>query len=197
MENKFSLGKVVGLGVLGLVVVLMLMAVSSYNSLVGLDEKSKTAQADIEVQYQRRFDLIPNLVATVQGAAKLEQSIIDSIASARTRYTGAVSGSTDKINAMTETEPQVQSALSRLLVVAENYPQIKSTANFQSLQDQLEGTENRISVARSNYNEVVNEYDTRIRRFPSNIVAAMFGFNERPRFEVTTPGAKDAPEVKF
>ncbi len=197
MENKFSLGKVVGLGVLGLVVVLLLMAVSSYNSLVGLDEKSKTAQSDIEVQYQRRFDLIPNLVATVQGAAKLEQSIIDSITSARARYTGAASGSADKVAAMSEAEPQIQSALSRLLVVAENYPQIKSTANFQSLQDQLEGVENRISVARNNYNEVVNEYDTRIRRFPSNIVAGIFGFKDRPRFEVTTPDAKDAPEVKF
>lgn len=197
MENKFSFGKVVGLGVLGLIVVVLLMLVSSYNSLVGLDEKSKTAQSDIEVQYQRRFDLIPNLVATVQGAAKLEQSIIDSITSARARYTGAASGSTDKVAAMSEAEPQIQSALSRLLVVAENYPQIKSTANFQSLQDQLEGVENRISVARNNYNEVVNDYDTRIRRFPSNIVAGMFGFKERPRFEVTSSDAKDAPAVKF
>lgn len=193
MEKKLSLGKIIGLSVLALVVVLGIWVVSSYNTLVNLEENAKTAQSDIEVQYQRRFDLIPSLVATVKGIASHETEVFTRLADARTRYAGTQPGTADRIAAINQTE----SALSRLLVIAENYPQLKSQENFLALQTQLEGTENRISVARNNYNEVVNMFSKKLRTFPSNIIAGMFNFEEKARFEVTTPDAKNAPVVDF
>ncbi len=193
MEKKLSLGKIVALSILGLVVVLGIWVVSSYNTLVNLDENAKTAQADIEVQYQRRFDLIPSLVATVKGIASQEVEVFSKLAEARTRYAGTQPGSADRVAAINQTE----SALSRLLVITENYPQLKSQENFLALQTQLEGIENRVSVARNNYNEVVNAFSKKLRTFPSNIIAGMFNFEEKARFEVTTPDAKNAPVVDF
>ncbi len=193
MEKKLSIGKIVALSILGIIVVLGIWTVSSYNSLVNLDENAKTAQSDIEVQYQRRYDLIPNLVATVKASGNLEKSIADDIASARQGYAGSQPGTPERVDAINKTE----SALGRLLVITENYPQIKSTANFQSLQDQLEGTENRVSVARNAYNEVVNTLNKKLRTFPSNIIAGIFNFTEKPRFETTSAQAKDAPAVVF
>ncbi len=193
MQKSLSLGKIVGLGFLGLVVVLGIWVVSSYNTLVNLDENAKTAQADIEVQYQRRFDLIPNLVATVKGIQNQEIDVFTKLAEARANYAGTRAGTADRVAAINQTE----SALSRLLVITENYPQLKSQENFLTLQNQLEGTENRIAVARNTYNEVVNAFSKKLRSFPSNIIAGMFNFEEKPRFEVTVQEAKTAPVIDF
>lgn len=192
-KTPLSAGKIVGLVILGVLIVLALWVVSSYNSLVKLNENAKTAQADIEVQYQRRFDLIPNLVQVAQGIADLEKSVFTELADARSRYAGAPSGSNERIASMN----QFDSAFSRLLVIVENYPVLKSSENFLKLQDQVEGTENRISVSRNTYNTVVNELNKKINFFPSNIIAKMFGFSEKDRFQATESAAKTVPEVKF
>ena len=191
--KPLSTGKVVGLVVLGVLIVGALWVMVSYNSLISLNENAKTAQADVEVQYQRRFDLIPNLVKTAEGIGGLEKSIFTNLAEARAKYAGAPSGSPERVDSINQTE----GALSRLLVIVENYPQLKSAESFQKLQDQLEGTENRISVARNRYNDIVNSLNKKINYFPSNIIARMFGFTERKRFEVTQAAAVSAPEVKF
>lgn len=165
---------------------------SSYNGLVNLSENVKTAQADVEVQYQRRFDLIPNLVKGVEASLQQERAVFTALAEARTRYAGAPSGSPEKIEALN----QMESSLARLLVIVENYPNLRSTEVVLTFQDQLEGTENRISVARSSFNSYVNEYNKKVNRFPSNIVAGMFGFDERARFEAAEQAAT-APKVEF
>ncbi len=191
--KPLSTGKIIGLVVLGVLIVGALWVMVSYNSLVSLSENAKTAQADVEVQYQRRFDLIPNLVKTAEGIGGLEKSVFTNLAEARAKYAGAPSGSPERVASINQTE----GALARLLVIVENYPQLKSAESFQKLQDQLEGTENRISVARSRYNEIVNELNKKINYFPSNTLARIFGFTERARFEVTQAEAVNAPEVKF
>lgn len=191
--KPLSVGKIIGLVVLGLLIVFLLWLMSTYNSIVSLNENAKTAQADIEVQYQRRFDMIPNLVKTAEGIANLEKSVFTSLAEARSKYAGAQTGSDDRVKAMN----QFDTSLSRLLVIVENYPVLKSSESFLKLQDQLEGTENRISVSRQNYNAVVNELNKKINYFPSNLVARMFGFAQRDRFQATEAAAKTVPEVKF
>lgn len=193
MEKKLSSGAIVLMALAGFFVLLLLWVMSSYNALVGLDENAKTAQADIEVQYQRRFDLIPNLVATAQGIGQLEKDIFNDLAQARSRYSGATAGSPERLDAINQTE----SALARLLVIVENYPQLKSAESFRALQDQIEGTENRVSVARNNYNAVVNNLNKKLRSFPSTIVGTIFGFEPRDRFEITSDGAQNAPPVQF
>lgn len=193
MEQKtFSTGKIIGLVVLGVVVIGVFFVMGTYNSLVSLNENAKTAQADIEAQYQRRFDLIPNLVNTAKGIANLEQTVFTNLAEARSKYAGAPSGSNERVNAMN----QFNSDLSRLMVVVENYPQLKSSENFLKLQDQLEGTENRISTSRIAYNDAVNNLNKKIQYFPSNIIASMFNFGERIRFEAAQQ-AQVAPKVEF
>lgn len=193
MEQKpLSLGKIIAFVILGVLIVLAIWVISAYNSLISLDENAKTTQADIEVQYQRRFDLIPNLVETAKGIATLEQSVFTSLAQARTRYAGAPQGSAERVAAIN----QFDGALSRLLVVVENYPTLKSSESFQKLQDSIEGTENRISVARNNYNAAVNQLNKKIKFFPSNLIAKMFGFSERLRFEATAE-AQTPPKVEF
>ena len=191
-ETKFSTGKIVGLVILGVLVIGALWILTTYNSLVSLTENAKTAQADIEVQYQRRFDLIPNLVKTAEGIANLEKSVFQSLADARSRYAGAAPGSNERLQAMN----QAEGALARLLVIVENYPQLRSAESFLKLQDQLEGTENRISVSRTTYNEVVNQLSKKVRTFPSVLIARIFGFEERARFE-STQAAREAPKVEF
>lgn len=191
--KPLSTGKIVLFVILGLLIVCALWAMTTYNSLVSLSENAKTAQADIEVQYQRRFDLIPNLVNTAKGIAGLEQSVFTELANARSKYAGAGAGSTDKVSAIN----QFDGALSRLLVIVENYPVLKSSESFLKLQDQLEGTENRISVSRNTYNSTVNQLNKKIQFFPSNIVAKLFGFDERARFEATESAKVSVPEVKF
>lgn len=172
--------------------------VSSYNGLVNMDEESSRAWANVETAYQRRADLIPNLIETVKGARDYEESVLTEITSLRSQAGQA------KINVDSATSPsqlqaaagQMDSVLSRLLVVVERYPDLKATENFLSLQDELAGTENRIKVERDNYNKAVKNYNVKVRRFPSNIIAGMFGFDRKESFSADA-GAENAPAVSF
>lgn len=186
--------------VIAVVAVLVIYCVSSYNSLVTQEETVGTAWSNVENQYQRRSDLIPNLVNTVKGYAAHEKETFDAVVSARAKATQMTIDieelTPEKIEAYQKAQGAVGSALSRLLAVTENYPELKANENFKELQAQLEGTENRISVERRKFNETAREYNTNIRRFPKNIVASMFGFEKRPYFEAEE-GSEKAPEVKF
>jgi len=166
-----------------------------YNSIQTMDERVNAAESQIKVQLQRRADLIPNLVETVKGYAKQEQTIFVSVADARAKLAGAVQSG--DLQQMANANAQLTAPLGRLIAIAENYPQLKSNENFRALQDQLEGTENRIAVARQDYNESVNTYNAYIRRFPQVITAKVLGKRPRAYFEVTTPGAAEAPKVDF
>jgi len=163
----------------------------TYNQFVTLDEAVKSSWAQVENQLQRRYDLIPNLVETVKGYAKQEQNVLVEVTNARARVGGAATVP-DKIAANNE----LSGALSRLLVVVEQYPDLKSNQNFLRLQDELAGTENRISVERRRYNEAVQVYNVAIRSFPANLLAGMYGFDKAAFFEAPA-GAKAAPQVKF
>jgi LemA protein len=168
----------------------------SYNRLQTLDEQINTAQSQIKVQLQRRADLIGNLVNTVKGVTKQEDTVFISIANARAKLAGAASG-TD-VAAMGQANAAMTASLGRLLAIQENYPDLKSSANFRALQDELAGTENRISVARTDYNTAVREFNTKIRQFPTVITAKVIGLGKpRPYFDVTSPDAANAPVVKF
>ncbi len=176
---------------LGVIVIIGLYVGFTYNSLVTLEESATAKWQQVETQYQRRFDLIPNLVESVKGAMKQEQEIFTALADARTRYSGAVNANDKAIAAN-----QVESALARLLVVVENYPVLKSSDTVQTLMSQLEGTENRISIERSRFNEAVQVYNLKTKRFPSSVVALIFGFDQKAYFEAVQ-GAENAPAVKF
>ncbi len=175
---------------LGLIIFLPLM--NSRNDLVKSRETVTAAWANVDIALQRRADLIPNLVETVKGFAKQEQSIIDSVTSARAQLGGARTPA-EKIAA----NDQLSGALSRLLVVMENYPQIKSNENYARLMDELAGTENRISVERRKYNEILQKYNTDIELFPKNIAASLFGFQRNDAYFKADAGAKEVPKVKF
>lgn len=178
--------------IIGVVVLLVVLWVGGvYNSLVTSNEAITTQWAQVETSYQRRFDLIPNLVESVKGAMTQEKAVFTALAEARSKYSGA---STPDQKAAAAT--QVESALSRLLVIVENYPQLKSIEVVQSLVAELSGTENRVSVERNRYNEKVQEYNVRTKRFPSSIVASVFGFGERSYFKADAAAAT-APQVKF
>jgi len=164
---------------------------SSYNGLVAAEENVNAKWSQIENQLQRRADLIPNLVNTVKGYASHEEAILTEVTRAREKLIGA-SG----ISEMAEANSEMSSALSRLLAIVENYPELKADANFRQLADELAGTENRIAVARMDYNNAVQQYNSRIRRFPTAIVAGMFGFEKRDYFEAKE-GADQAPIVDF
>lgn len=189
-----------------LVVVLLVLfagcaGCNTYNSLVSSEERVEQSWADVETQYQRRSDLIPNLVSTVRGAADFEQETLESVTEARSRATSinlTVDDLSDpaKVRAFQEAQSQLSGALSRLLAVSENYPQLRATESFRDLQAQLEGTENRINVARRDYNQSVQQYNTQVRRFPANIFAGIFGFDRRTPFEADE-GAETVPEVDF
>lgn len=167
-----------------------------YNTIQTKDEAVNSAASQIKTQLQRRADLIPNLVETVKGVARQESTIYIGVTEARSRLAGAVQSGT--LQEMGAANQELTSALSRLLVVVENYPELKSNQSFLQLQDQLEGTENRISVARQDYNKTVEDFNAYIRRFPYNLTAKVFGLGKpREYFELTTPGAADAPAVKF
>ena len=171
-----------------------------YNSMVEKEEAVNTAWSNVENQYQRRADLIPNLVNTVKGYASHEQETLESVVNARFKATqitlNADELTPEKLKAYQAAQGEVGSALSRLLAVTENYPELKANENFQELQAQLEGTENRISVERRNFNQVTQDYNTYIRKFPNNLFAGMFGFDKKPYFEAEA-GSQKAPEVKF
>ena len=173
----------------GIVVLIVIVFTSSYNGLVNRELKVDQSAADLDVQLQRRFDLIPNLVKSVEGALEQEREIIGKVTEARTKYASAGTGD-ERVAAAGELE----GALSRLLVVVESYPQVASLQNVRDLQVQLEGTENRVAQARRSYNETVTDFNRAVRRFPRSIVAALFGFDKRTLFEAAA-GADVAPTV--
>jgi len=179
------------IGIIAVVVLAALYGWMTYNRLVTTRENVDNQWAQVETQYQRRLDLIPNLVESVKGIMKQEQTVFNAIAEARTRYSGA---STVDEKAVAAT--QVESAFGRLLVIMENYPQLKSAENVQTLMVQLEGTENRVSVERKRFNDMVRDFNLMIKRFPSNVVAGLFGFSERSYFEAA-PEAQNAPKVQL
>ncbi len=173
----------------------------SYNTLVQMDENVNQAWSQVENQYQRRADLIPNLVKTVQGYADFEKGVLTEVTEMRSKVgqiklTAEDLSDETKFQQFQKAQDELSGALSRLLVVVENYPQLKANENFLSLQTQLEGTENRIAVERKKFNEVVQEYNTKIRSFPTLITAKIFGFKEKQYFK-STPGTEKAPDVNF
>ncbi len=179
------------IGIVALVLIIIFVGVGFYNSLVTLEQDVDTAKANIDTQLQRRSDLIPNLVNTVQGYASQEKEIFTQIADARTQLAGA----TNVVEEATA-DRALSSALSRLLLIVENYPDLKSNQNFRDLSVQLEGTENRIAIARQDYNTAVTRYNTTRRRFPNNIIAGLFNFEPRTLFEASS-GAQEVPTVDF
>ena len=179
---------------------LAMWVISAYNGIVKMDESVSTAWSNVENQYQRRADLIPNLVNTVKGYAAHEKETFEAVVSARSKATqmtiDADNLTPEKLQQYQKAQGEIGAALGRLLAITENYPELKANENFKELQAQLEGTENRISVERRNFNEVARTYNTSIRTFPKSILAGMFGFDKRPYFEAEE-GANKAPEVKF
>ena len=176
---------------IGVTVIVLLFIFIIYNSLVKLNNRVKEAFATMDVYLKKRWDLIPNIVDTVKGYASHEKEVIDSITSSREKLLGANSASE-----MAEANQELTSALNNLLVIVENYPDLKANQNFMELQAQLEGTENRIATERMKYNEAAKAFNTGIRRFPDNIVASIFGFERKGYFEAQA-GAETAPKVEF
>ena len=184
----------------GIVLIIFWIFSGTYNSAVDKQEQARQSWANVESSYQRRNDLIGNLVNTVRGAADFERGTLTDVIEARSRATSvnvdAENMSEEQMQQFQQAQGQVSSALSRLLVTVERYPQLRATENFQQLQSQLEGTENRINVARNRYNEAVTDYNSFIRRFPNNLVTGMYGFDRMPPYEADA-GAEVAPEVEF
>ena len=179
-----------------IVVVVILVAiiaglVSNYNGVVSLSEEVDNKFATIDTMLQRRADLIPNLVNTVKGYTNQEQAVIDSVTDARAKLAGA-----NSVGKKANADQELSTALSNLLVVVENYPDLKSSQNFINLSDELAGTENRIATARKDYNDAVKEYNTKIKRFPTNIVSGMFGYGEKEYFQASE-GSEEVPTVDF
>jgi LemA protein len=190
--SRLSAGKGILLALVGIVIVAALFGVVSYNSLVALDEQRKGAWSQVETVLQRRFDLIPNLVNTVKGYAAHEKEVLEQVTKYRSQW-GAAKTVDEKARAAGELE----GVLSRLLVVAEQYPDLKANQNFRDLQVELAGTENRISVERSRYNDSVRAYNTRVRGFPGSIVAGLTGFETSNAYFESDAPAKEAPRVDF
>lgn len=185
---------------LGVLLALVVWGVSAYNGLVSKEESVNEKWGAVQTVYQRRADLIPNLVSTVKGYAEHEQATLQEVTAARSRATSInIDPSTatpEQMEAWMAAQQELSSALGRLIAVSENYPDLKANQNFLSLQSQLEGTENRISVERQRYNEAVKEYNVSVRRFPNSIFASIFGFDKKPMFEAQA-GAEVAPVVAF
>lgn len=182
------------------IVLVALWGILSYNGLVGIDENVSNQWANVETQYQRRSDLIPNLVNTVKGYAKHESQTLEAVMAARSQATQVKIDPSNctpqQLAAYQKAQGDVTTALGKLLAITENYPDLKANQNFLELQSQLEGTENRINVARKDFNDSAKEYNTSLRRFPRNIIASMFGFEKRNYFEAEA-GAEKAPKVEF
>ena len=185
---------------IGIIVVIVLWAISGYNSLVNMDEGVTNKWSNVETQYQRRADLIPNLVNTVKGYAKHESQTLDAVMQARSQAAQVKidpsNCTPEQLAAYQKAQGDVTSALGKLLAITENYPDLKANQNFLELQSQLEGTENRITVARKDFNDAANVYNASIRRFPKNILAGIFGFEKHAYFEAEA-GAEKAPKVEF
>lgn len=194
MKNK---GLIITIVVIALVAI---WGISSYNGLVSMDENVSNSWANVETQYQRRSDLIPNLVNTVKGYAKHESETLESVMQARSQATQVKIDPSNctpqQLAAYQKAQGDVTTALGKLLAITENYPDLKANQNFLELQSQLEGTENRINVARKDFNDTAKKYNTSLRRFPRNIIASMFGFEKRNYFEAEA-GAEKAPKVEF
>ena len=185
---------------LAVIVLLILLGAGSYNSMVDKQEGVTKAWSNVENQYQRRTDLIPNLVNTVKGYATHEKSTLEGVVAARSKATQITIDpdklSPEKLQAYQKAQGDVTTALGKLLAITENYPALKANENFLELQSQLEGTENRIAVERGRFNELAKEYNAYIRKFPRNMFAGMFGFEKKPYFEAEA-GAEKAPKVEF
>jgi LemA protein len=190
-KKKINKGGIVGIVVIAVIVVIVLGVIGMYNGLVRSDVNVDNAWGNVQAVYQRRADLIPNLVETVKGAKNFEQQTLTAITAARSAWTNAKTPE-DQVAAANGME----SALSRLMVVVENYPELKSNANFLALQDELANTENKIAVERQRYNTAVQDFNTKVRVFPTNIVAGIFNFEKRTFFQ-SAPGAENAPNVQF
>ena len=188
------------IGIIAAVVIICIWAASAYNSMVSEQEKATTALANVQSAYQRRADLIPNLVEVVKGYASHEKETLEGVVAARSKATQVTLDPTnmtpEKMKEFQQAQGELGSALGRLLAVQENYPELKANENFRDLQAQLEGTENRINEARNKFNGVVQQYNIVIRKFPKNLLAGIFGFNTMDKFEAEA-GAEKAPQVKF
>ncbi len=187
-------------GIFAAVIAVTTLSSCGYNSTVKLDENVKSKWGTVQTQYQRRADLIPNLVSTVKGAAKFEQGTLTAVTEARAKATQmtvkADDLSPENIQKFQAAQGQLSQALGKLLSITENYPELRATQQFSDLSAQLEGTENRITVARKDFNDAVQEYNSKIRTFPNNLTAGMFGFKQKGYFEADAT-AKDAPKVEF
>jgi len=186
---------------LGIVALLVIFGISSYNGLVQKQQNVNQAWAQVENQYRRRSDLIPNLVNTVKGAANFEKQTLTNVIEARSKATSIQISASDlnnpqKLQQFQQAQQQLSGALSRLMVTVERYPELKANQNFRDLQTQLEGTENRIATERRRFNQAVQNYDTSIKKFPTNLFANLFGFQEKAYFKAEK-GAEKAPEVNF
>lgn len=186
--------------IIAVLVLVLIWGISAYNQLVGSEESVSKAWSQVENVYQRRLDLIPNLIKTVQGAADYEKSTLQAVIEARSKASSiqlnAENMSQEQLQAFTQAQDELGSAISRLMLTIERYPELKANQNFLELQSQLEGTENRITVERQKYNQVVGSFNTQVRRFPKNIIAGMFGFEKKAYFEASA-GAEQAPAVDF
>jgi LemA protein len=186
--------------IIGLILILGGCGCNGYNKMVNLDENVKAKWANVQSDYQRRSDLIPNLVATVKGAANFEQETLTRVTEARAKASSMTIDpnnlTPENIQKFQQAQGELSGALSRLLVTVERYPELKANANFMDLQKQLEGTENRIKVSRNDFNTSVQEYNSVVRRFPNNIFSGIFGFGVKEPF-AADPGSQNAPEVKF
>ena len=186
--------------ILAIIAILVFWGIGGYNGLVSTQESLNKSWANVENQYQRRADLIPNLVETVKGYAKHESGTLEAVVNARAKATQMTIDPTnltpEKLQEFQAAQGELSSALGRLLLLREAYPELKANQNFIELQAQLEGTENRITVAREQFNQEVQNYNTMVRKFPKNIIAGLFGFERKPTFEAEK-GAEQAPEVKF
>ena len=195
--SKKTLTWIVVLGVLAIVII---WGVGRYNAIITAEENVNTAWSQVENQYQRRADLIPNLVETVKGYAAHESATLEDVIAARAKATQVVvdptNATAEQIAAFQAAQGELSQALGRLMAISENYPDLKASQNFAALQSQLEGTENRITVARNNFNEMARQFNTMIRRFPTNLIANAMNAEKRPYFEAND-GADQAPQVQF
>ena len=188
------------IGIIVAIVIIGGWAISAYNGMVGVEEEATTALANVQSTYQRRADLIPNLVETVKGYASHEKETLEGVVAARSKATQITldpeNMTPQKMKEFQQAQGELGAALGRLIAIQENYPDLKANENFRDLQVQLEGTENRINEARNKYNTAVQNYNLKIRRFPNSMLAGIFGFDKMQKFEAEA-GAEKAPQVKF
>lgn len=191
MKNQRGSTLIIVIAIIAVLGIAALLIIPKYNSLVTGEEQVDASWAQVENQLQRRFDLIPNLVNTVKGYAAHEEEIFTQIAEARTNY-----GNANTVEETADANNDLSSALSRLLVIVENYPTLKADAQFTRLMDELAGTENRLAVARKDYNDTVQQFNNNVRKFPGNLIAGMFGFDKKEYFEIKG-GVEESPTVDF